>query len=261
MRGDEAVRGSGLADGKGNNFLRALRADDAALLEPLMHEWNAEAGTILYEPGDTVRWVYFPCGPSLISFLVVLDDGSAIETALIGREGAVGGIVSQGRLPAFSRAEVQFAGSFMRMESAALEEAKSRSITLRHLFARYADCVMAQVFQAVACNAAHSIEQRTAKWLISAMQRTGDHEVPLTQEQLANMLGVGRSYISRVLQGLKSRGFLETRRGRMCVRDLVALEGLACGCNYAVRRHFDDVLRGVYPTEEESTEQAAMAEQ
>lgn len=260
MRDDEPIRDDGLADGRGNNFLRALRADDAAILEPLLEEWTGECGTILYEPGDAVRWVYFPCGPSLVSFLVVLEDGRAIETALIGREGAVGGIVSQGRLPAYARAEVQFPGLFLRMESAALEEAKSRSMTLRHLFARYADCVMAQVFQAVACNAAHSIEQRTAKWLLSAMQRTGDHEVPLTQEQLANMLGVGRSYISRVLQGLKSRGFLETRRGRMCVRDLVALEGLACGCNFAVRRHFDDVLRGVYPTEEESTDARSAAQ-
>lgn len=247
-------------DGTGNNFLRALHPADVALIEPHLQEWTGENGTVLYEPGDTVEWVYFPCGPSLISFLVVLDDGRAVETALIGREGAVGGIVSQGRLPAYARAEVQFPGQFQRMRTVQLEEAKSRSMTLRHLFARYADCVMAQVFQAVACNAAHTIEQRTAKWLLSAMQRTGDHEVPLTQEQLANMMGVGRSYISRILQTLKGRGFLQTRRGRLCVTDTVALEGLACGCNFAVRRHFEEVLRGVYPTEEESTAVREMAE-
>jgi CRP-like cAMP-binding protein len=239
-------------DGAGNNFLRALHPADAALLEPRLQQWTGDNGVVLYQPGDTVEWVYFPCGPSLISFLVVLDDGRAVETALVGREGAVGGIVSQGRLPAFARAEVQFPGQFLRMRTAELEQVKLRSMTLRHLFARYADCVMAQIFQAVACNAAHSIEQRTAKWLLSAMQRTGDHEVPLTQEQLANMLGVGRSYISRILQNLKARGFLQTMRGRMCVTDKVALEGLACGCNYAVRRHFEEVLSGVYPTEEES---------
>ena len=243
------------SDGTGNNLLRALRAADLELLQPLMTEWDGESGTILYDPGDTVRHVYFPCGSSLISFLVVLEDGRAVETALIGREGAVGGIVSQGRLPSYSRAEIQFPGKFLKIESAALEEAKSKSITLRHLFARYADCVMAQVFQAVACNAAHTIEQSTAKWLLAAMVRTGDHEVPLTQEQLASMLGVGRSYISRVLQSLKSRGVLETRRGRMLVRDLDGLDGLACRCNDSVRRHFDDVLRGVYPVEEEGTAQ------
>lgn len=249
-----------LPDGTGNNFLRALHPADAALLEPQLQEWTGENGDVLYQPGDTVEWVYFPCGPSLISFMVVLDDGRAVETALVGREGAVGGIVSQGRLPAYARAEVQFPGRFLRMRTAQLEQAKLRSMTLRHLFARYADCVMAQIFQAVACNAAHTIEQRTAKWLLSAMQRTGDHEVPLTQEQLANMMGVGRSYISRILQNLKARGFLQTMRGRLCVTDTVALEGLACGCNFAVRRHFEEVLGGVYPTEEESTAVREMAD-
>lgn len=253
MRDGEPIQLPLGSDAGGSNFLKALRPADAAILEPLLEEWRGETGDVLYEPGDMVRWAYFPCGPAMISYLVVLDDGQAIETALIGREGAVGGIVSQGRLPAYARAEVQFAGTFLRMESAALEEAKLQSLTLRHLFARYADCLMAQMFQAVACNAAHSIEQRTAKWLLSAMQRTGDHEIPLTQEQLASMLGVGRSYISRILRTLKRRGFIATKRGRMCVTDLVALEGLACGCNYSVRAHFDEVLSGVYPTEEESS--------
>lgn len=241
------------ADGTGNNLLRALRRDDMALLQPFLHEWKADRGTILYQPGDSVDWVYFPCGSSIISFLVVLEDGQAVETALVGREGAVGGVVSQGRLPAYARAQVQFGGSFLRMRSAELEQAKMSSLTLRHLFARYADCLMAQIFQAVACNATHSIEQRTAKWLKTAMDRTGDHVVPLTQEQLAEMLGVGRSYISRILQQLKKRGFLSIERGRLTVTDLVALEGLACGCNYSVLEHFDEVLCGVYPIEEEST--------
>jgi CRP-like cAMP-binding protein len=241
------------SDGSGNNLLRALRTDDVALLQPQLRDWEAKRGVVLYEPGDNVDWVYFPCGSSLISFLVVLEDGQAVETALIGREGAVGGIVSQGRLPAYARAQVQFGGQFLRIRSVDLEQAKLRSLTLRHLFARYADCVMAQVFQAVACNATHSIEQRTAKWLKAAMDRTGDHEVPLTQEQLAEMLGVGRSYISRILRHLRKRGFLETKRGRMRVTDVVALEGLACGCNYSVLTHFEEVLCGIYPIEEENT--------
>ncbi len=241
------------SDGSGNNLLRALRDEDMALLQPFLGEWEATRGTVLYEPGDNVDWVYFPCGSSIISYLVVLEDGQAVETALIGREGAVGGVVSQGRLPAYARAQVQFGGLFLRMRSVDLEQAKLRSLTLRHLFARYADCVMAQVFQSVACNATHSIEQRTAKWLKAAMDRTGDHEVPLRQEQLAEMLGVGRSYISRVIQKLKKRGFLNTQRGRLLVTDRVALEGLACGCNYSVLMHFEDVLSGVYPSEEERT--------
>lgn len=236
-----------------NNLLRALRPDDIALLMPSLEACAAQPGDVLYEPGDQVRYAYFPCGPCLVSFMVLLEDGRGVETALVGREGAVGGIVSQGRLPAYARAMVQFPGPLFRMESASLERAKLQSLTLRQLFARYADCMMGQIFQSVACNAVHSIEQRTAKWLVAALDRTGDHDIPLTQEQLAAMLGVGRSYISRVVQTLKTRGVLETRRGGMRIHQLDELQKLACGCNAAVRRHFDEVLKGVYPTEGEST--------
>jgi hypothetical protein len=236
-----------MLDRAGNNLLRALRPEDLAILEPIAAGWHGEASQTLYEPGDNVRFVYFPCGPSLVSYLVILDDGRAIETTLIGREGAVGGIVSQGRLPAYARAEIQYGGPFLRIEAARMEEAKHRSITLRHLFARYADCLMAQVFQSVGCNAAHSIEERTAKWLIAAMDRTGGNEIPLTHEQLASMLGVGRSYISRLFQSLRARGVLETRRGSVVVADTAQLESLSCGCNDSVRQHFAEVLSGVYP--------------
>lgn len=239
------------AASSGNNLLRAIRPADAAILNRYLEPWIGARGQIIYEPGDPVRTVYFPCGPSLISYLVVLKNGMAVETALIGREGAVGGVVSKGRLPAFARAEVQFPGPFLRMQIADLEEAKQQSPTLGNLFARYADCLAAQIFQAGACNAAHSIEQRTAKWLVSAVERTGGPDIPLTQDQLAVMLAVGRSYISRVLQVLKQRGILETRRGSLYIRDIDGLRDLACECNDSVRAHFDDVLDGVYPTEDE----------
>ncbi|MBZ9964136.1 Crp/Fnr family transcriptional regulator [Mesorhizobium sp. B292B1B] len=231
----------------GNNLLRALTAEDWGILQPWLEEWSAPTGTLLYEPGDTVRHAYFPRGPSLISYLVVLSDGRAIETALVGREGAIGGVVSQGRLPAYARAEVQLGGSFFRINLLNLEEAKSRSSTLRNLFARYADCLMAQMFQSVACNAAHSIEQRTAKWLLAAIDRTGTPDLALTQEQLAVMLGVGRSYLSRVIRDLKEGGLIETRRARIAVRRVDGLRSLACECNAAVSHHFHEVLKGVYP--------------
>lgn len=243
----------------GNNLLRSLRPQDFSILEPSLQEWSGKAGAVLFEPGDEVQYAYFPCGPSLVSFVVVLESGLTVETALIGREGAAGGIVSQGHLPAYTRAEVQFPGSFLRIASGDLERAKSSSPEIRHLFARYADCVLAQVFQTVACNAAHTIEQRTVKWLLASIERTGDHDVPLTQEQLAGMLGVGRSYVNRVIQSLKRRGVLETRRGRMQVHDLEEFAGLSCGCQDALRQHFDQVLSGVYPTIAESTAQKEAA--
>ena len=104
------------------------------------------------------------------------------------------------------------------------------------------------MFQSTACNAIHSIEQRTAKWIISATDRTGADVVPLTHEQLASMLGVGRSYTSRVIQTFKAEGILETRRGSLLVRDHDALVARSCLCNELVKAHFDTVLRGVYPT-------------
>lgn len=250
-KGGKAMEQSpkGYSDEIGNNLLQALRRDDWEILRPKLEDWSAAVGTILHEPGDSVRFAYFPRGSSLISYLVVLRDGRAIETALVGREGAIGGIVSQGRLPAYARAEVQVGGSFFRIDLQHLEAAKVHSLTLRYLFARYADCLMAQVFQSVACNAAHSIEQRTAKWFLSAVERTATPDVALTQDQLASMLGVGRSYLSRVIQDLRQRGVIETRRGRIGVRDLEGLRSLACECNTAASRHFDEVLKGVYPVE------------
>ena len=175
-------------------------------------------------------------------------------TVVLTREGAVGGIVSEGFLPAYTRINVKFGGPFVRLPVSKLDTAKAASKSLHNVFSRYADCMLAQVFQSTACNAIHSIEQRTAKWIISAIERTeGADTVPLTHEQLATLLGVGRSYVSRVIQTFKAEGVLETRRGAILVRNRDALAIRSCLCNEAVKNHFEEVLRGVYPTDEESS--------
>src|SRR6202035_5388554 len=205
---------------------------------------------LLYSPGQDVETVHFPCGPSLVSYVVPNEDGRDVETILIGREGAVGGIVSHGHLPAYTRICVKFGGPFVRLPISRLETAKATSPSLRNIFARYADCMLAQMFQSTACNAIHSIEQRTAKWIISAIERAdGDNIVPLTHEQLATLLGVGRSYTSRVIQTFKAEGVLDTRRGSILVLNPEALRARACLCNESVKNHFEEVLRGVYPAE------------
>jgi DNA-binding transcriptional regulator YhcF (GntR family) len=231
-----------------NNLLRVLRGTDYALIAPYLREEQASANDLFYNPGDNVDVVHFPCGPSLVSYLVSNEDGNDVEAILVGREGAVGGIVSFGNLPAYCRIVVKFGGAFMRLPVSHLEEAKNKSSTLRYLFGRYADCLLTQVFQSTACNAIHSIEQRTAKWIISAMDRTGTDIVPLTHEQLASMLGVGRSYTSRVIQIFKTEGILETRRGSVVVRNHDALVARSCLCNESIKNHFESVLRGVYPS-------------
>src|SRR6266404_3610017 len=234
-----------------NNLLRRLNASDFALLEPHLSHDESPAGGLLYNPGDNVEIVHFPCGPSLVSFMVSNEDGRDVETILVGREGAVGGIVSEGYLPAYTRIMVKFGGPSVRLHVGKLDAAKTKSATLRNVFARYADCMLAQIFQSTACNAIHSIEQRTAKWIIAAMERTnGEEAVPLTHEQLATMLGVNRSYASRVIQTFKAEGVLEPRRGSILVRDREALRIRACRCNESVKNHFEEVLRGVYPIEE-----------
>lgn len=234
----------------GNNLLRRLSVSDFALIAPHLTQEESAADDLLYDPGDDVDTVHFPCGASLVSYLVANEDGRDVETILVGREGAVGGIVSLGYLPAYTRITVKFAGPLVRLPVSRLDAAKTASPSLRNVFARYADCLLAQMFQSTACNAIHSIEQRTAKWILSAMERTeGDNIVPLTHEQLSTLLGVGRSYASRVIQTFKAEALVETRRGAIVVRDVEGLRLRACQCNESVKSHFEVVLRGVYPAE------------
>jgi CRP-like cAMP-binding protein len=183
------------------------------------------------------------------SYFVEMEDGMAVETILIGREGALGGIVSAGSLPAYARANVLHEGVFLRVSVHDLDDAKDRSAAVAHLFSRYADCVMAQVFQSIACNAVHTIEQRAAKWLTAAVDRIGRNDVTMTQEQLASMMGIGRSYASRVLQRFKRDGVVRTRRGGIEVLDRPGLKERACSCNDQVESHFRRVLGDVYPRE------------
>src|SRR4030088_2979336 len=188
-----------------NNLLRRLNTSDFALIAPYLAHERAGGNDLLYNPGDDVEIVHFPCGPSLATYLVSNEDGRDVETILVGREGAVGGIVSQGYLPAYTRIMVRFGGPFVRLHVEKLDMAKTKSATLRNVFARYADCMLAQIFQSTACNAIHSIEQRTAKWIIAAMERIdGDATVPLTHDHLASMPGAGRLYASRVIQTFKA---------------------------------------------------------
>jgi hypothetical protein len=257
MAAPQDLQGNG--DRPFNNLLRRLSQADYRLIEPCLTTATAESNDLLYNPGDNVEIVHFPCGSSLASFLVPNEDGRDAETILVGREGAVGGIVSHGFLPAYTRITVKVGGPFVRLRIASLEAAKTKSSSLRNLFARYADCMLAQVFQSTACNAIHSIEQRTAKWILAASERTDSELVPLTHEQLSTMLGVGRSYASRVIQTFKAEGVLETRRGAILVRNRDALTVRACLCNDAVKSHFEEVLRGVYPTEDARTAQESVA--
>ena len=241
----------------GSNLLEALRPAERAILGEYLREVELPKDYTFYHPGDDVQVCYFPRYGAIAAFYVVMANGAAIETALVGREGAVGGIVSHGHLPAFARCCVMNGGRFYTIAITDLDKAKARNPHMAGLFTSYADCLLAQVFQSVACNASHTIEQRAAKWLLAVIDRTGAHRVALTQDQLASVLGVGRSYVSRVVRRLKERGAIETRRGFIVVTDIVQLREISCDCEALVADHFQTVLRGVYPGVEDDNIAAA----
>jgi hypothetical protein len=232
-----------------NRLLAALRPHDLELLLPAFTLVECAAGKILQEAGSDVRSAWFPLDAAAASFVVAADTNHMVDAALIGCEGAVGGLVSTGRLPAYARAHVQFGGRFLRLPLTALAQAKEQSPTLANWVARYGDCLVAQLFQSAACNASHTIAQRLARWLIATRDRIGRDEIVITQEQLGEMLGVGRSFINRSLRHFGTAGILGSRRRRIIILDAQRLRAVACDCNDRVRDHFDAILAGVYPRE------------
>lgn len=225
-----------------NRLLGAVRAEDIRWLEPYAQLVQLDRGQVLFEAEEDVVNAHFPLAGTLTALVVVLEDGRAAEAATIGREGAIGGIVSGGHKPAFARAVTVVAGPAFRIESARIETAKQRSGAVREAFARYADALLAQILQSVVCNALHPRQQRFARWLLMLHDRTGVADLPLTQETIAEMVGVHRATVVRVASALQREGLIRYGRGRLVIVDRPGLEAAACECYGAVIRHFARVL-------------------
>jgi len=230
------------AQPRANRLLAALSAPELALLEPRLETAPLVRGQVLFEPGDDVETTYFPCHRTMASLLIVTRDGREVEAATIGREGAVGGIVSEGHKPAFGRAVVQIGGAALAISTSRLAAAKAASPRLGDLFSRYADALLAQMMQSVACNALHKAEARACRWLLATHDRAADDIIHLTQESLAEMLGIQRTTVTAVTGALQDRGLIRTRRGRVEILDRPGLERAACECYAAVERHFARLL-------------------
>uniref|UniRef100_B0T045 Putative transcriptional regulator, Crp/Fnr family n=1 Tax=Caulobacter sp. (strain K31) TaxID=366602 RepID=B0T045_CAUSK len=226
----------------GNRLLAALHPSDLARLAPYMSSVTLAAGDTLIEAGEDVVTTILPCYSTMVSLLVVTRDGDEIEVASIGREGAIGGIVSAGFKPAYGRAVVRIPGQAISIPTARLEEAKNRSPVLADLFARYADVLLAQMMQSSACNALHSIDQRMCRWLLSTHDRANDATIRLTQETLADMLGVQRTTVTAVAKALQDEGLIRNGRGRIEILDRARLERRACECHAQVEAHFQRLL-------------------
>lgn len=227
---------------RANRLLAALASRDLDVLKPHLEPVALARGQVLFEPGDDVVTTYFPCHRTMASLLIVTRDGREVEAATIGREGAVGGIVSEGHKPAYGRAVVQIPGAAYAISTSHLEAAKTGSPRFGDLFSRYADSLLAQMMQSVACNALHRVEERCARWLLATHDRAGDKIIHLTHESLAEMLGVQRSTVTAVTGELQSRGLIRTHRGGVEVLDRRGLERAACECYRAVEDHFAKVL-------------------
>lgn len=235
---------------QGNQILRLLSRPALEGLEPYFEQVELGRGDSLFEPGDDVLHAYFPAGTAVIALVLPMRDGRAVEAATIGREGAVGGIVSLGLKPAFARASVQIGGPALRVQATRLEAAKRQSPKVHDTLSRYADCLTSQVLQSVGCAAVHSLESRCARWLLMTHDRLQTPELPLTQEMMAEMFGVTRTYVTRIASVLQERGAISYRRGILTIRRRDLLEKASCECYGQVRRHFDRVLPGLYPSVE-----------
>lgn len=231
----------------GNRLLASLKPADRAILEPTMTVVQLSRGEVLFDAGEDVTHSYFP-GPGVVASLVIdMADGRAVEAATVGREGAVGGIISAGHKPAYARAVVQIGGTALRIETSALENAKERSGAIRDLFSRFADTLLAQTMQSVACNALHPLDARLCRWLLTTHDRVDSDEISLTQEYLAEMLGVQRTTVSGVARHLQERGLISNMRGRMVILDRPGIEACACECYRTVQSHFQAVLPETRP--------------
>lgn len=199
-------------------------------------------GAVLYESGDSIKHVYFPVN-SIVSLLYVMQNGASAEIAVVGNEGIVGIAVFMGGYSTPNRAVVQSAGSFYRLPAKCLKEEFQRSHELRILLLRYTQSLLTQMAQTAACNRHHSIDQQLCRWLLLWLDcLTGDCLI-MTQELIANMLGVRREGVTDAAGKLQAIGAIQYSRGRITVKDRSILEELSCECYAVVRRETDRLLK------------------
>ena len=244
--GDEglALRLPGVS---GNQILNLMPRAAFDILGSAFDIVELRRGQCVFEPGDEIAHAHLPLDSAVVALVVPMRDGRTVEATTIGREGAIGGIVSQGFQPAFTRAVVHIPGNAVRIPLKQLESAKRAMPGVHDLLARYADCLMAQVLQSVGCAAVHPLEQRCARWLLLMHDRLQHPDLPLTQERLADMFGATRTYMTRIASSLQKQGAIVSRRGIIHIESRAQLEEAACECYGLVRQHFERVQPGLYP--------------
>jgi CRP-like cAMP-binding protein len=229
---------------KCNAFLSALPAKDFSLLAPDLRTVPLERGAVLRDAGEEIEHVYFPLS-GVVCRIVLMRNGATAETAMIGRTGILGISAGLGLRRATGRAVVQIPGEAARIAASQFEEAVRESTAIRDLVVRYNGLVLAQVQQSVACNALHHLEARLCRWLLDAHDCVDGDAIPLTQELIAQLLGVRRTTLTVVARALQSTGMIRYRRGLILIVNRSALEQSACECYSVVKRHADNLFSNI----------------
>jgi CRP-like cAMP-binding protein len=217
-----------------NRLLAGLPDDTLAQLESDLKQLTLPQGMVCYGAGDPIDQVYFP-HTGMISLLVTTGEGDVVETSSIGREGAVGLQCGFGPRLSLTRATVQIPGKFSAISAARFEYATSRNATLRDLILSYTEMLLAEAQQSAACNAIHDGSSRLCRWLLQCADRTGSEQLLLTQELLAEMLGLRRTTVTLLAQEMQKRGIVRYSRGRIAILNRAALGDCACECYDAVK--------------------------
>jgi CRP-like cAMP-binding protein len=210
-------------------------------LAPHLVPVDMTLGQVVYESGDRQRFVYFPA-TSIVSLLYVMEDGASAEIAIVGNEGLIGIALFMGGETTPSRAIVQSAGAAFRLDAQILKEEFIRGGPVQRLLLRYTQALITQMAQTAVCNRHHSIDQQLCRWLLLSVDRLPSNELKMTQELIANMLGVRRSGVTEAALKLQDAGLIRYGHGHIQVLDRPGLEKRVCECYRVVKREFDRLL-------------------
>ena len=223
-----------------NHLLAALPDAEWQRWLPQLEEVKMPLGEVLYESGSTLKHVYFPV-TSIVSLLYVMENGASAEIAVVGNEGLVGISLFMGGESTPSRAVVQSAGQGFRLKAQAIKDEFNRAPVL-HLLLRYTQALITQMAQTAVCNRHHSLDQQLCRWLLLSLDRLQGSELVMTQELIANMLGVRREGVTEAALKLQKVGLIRYARGRITVLDRRGLEQRTCECYAVVKKEYDRLL-------------------
>jgi CRP-like cAMP-binding protein len=229
---------------KQNHLLAALPREEFERLSSQLELVAMPLGEVLYEAGGRLRHVYFPT-TSIVSLLYVMADGASAEIAVVGNEGILGISLFMGGETTPSRAVVQSAGYGYRLKAKLLKQEFARGGPVMRLLLRYTQALITQMAQTAVCNRHHSVEQQLCRWLLLSLDRLSTFELTMTQELIANMLGVRREGVTEAAGKLQRAGLIRYKRGRITVLDRPGLEQEVCECYAVVQKEFDRLLSDI----------------